>query len=83
MERVQEMGETVETVLGMWDGIQIHSSFHTDEKEMEYKDLLTSTRVECHMDPTISKASTGKRRTVSVCVTSENTVRGPLRALVI
>ncbi len=37
------MGETVETVLGLWDGIQMHSSFHTDVKEVEYKDLLTST----------------------------------------
>ena len=70
----------------------MHSSFHTDVKELEYKDLLTSTftladhesdmknwgtkdgypqcvfwghsyrylidRVECHMDPTINKAST-------------------------
>ena len=43
MERVQEMGETTETVLGMWDGIQVHSSFHTDVKELEYKDLLTNT----------------------------------------
>ncbi len=45
MERVQEMGDTVtvETVLGLWDGIQVHSSFHTDVKEMEYKDLLTNT----------------------------------------
>ena len=37
------MGETTETVLGMWDGIQVHSSFHTDVKELEYKDLLTRT----------------------------------------
>ena len=36
------MGETVETVLGMWDGILVHSSFHTDVKELEYKDLLTN-----------------------------------------
>jgi hypothetical protein len=42
-ERVQEMGETVETVLGFRDGVQVHSSFHTDVKELEYKDLLTST----------------------------------------
>ncbi len=43
MEAGQEMGETVETVLGMWDGIQVYSSFHTDVKELEYKDFLTST----------------------------------------
>ena len=38
----------VETVLGMRDGIivQVHSSFHTVEKELEYKDLLTSTFTE-------------------------------------
>ena len=41
VERVQEMGETVETVVG-W-GIQVSSSFHTDVKELEYQDLLTST----------------------------------------
>ncbi len=29
VERVQEMGETVETVLGLWYGIQVHSVFHT------------------------------------------------------
>jgi hypothetical protein len=34
-ERVQEMGETVETVLGFLDGIQVHSSFHIDVKELE------------------------------------------------
>ena len=43
MERVQEMGETVENVLGMPNRIQVQSSFHTDVKELEYKDLLTST----------------------------------------
>ena len=43
-ERVQEMGEMVETVLGMRDGIQVHSSFHTHVKELEYKDLLTRTQ---------------------------------------
>ena len=32
-----------ETVLGIRDGIQVYSSFHTDEKELEYKDLLTNT----------------------------------------
>ena len=36
-------------------------------------------RVECHMDPTINKASTGKERTVRACAVSENTARGPLR----
>ncbi len=41
VERVQEMGEPVETVVG-W-GIQVPSSFHTDVKELEYQDLLTST----------------------------------------
>ena len=35
-ERVQDMGELVETVLGMRDGIQVHTSFHTDVKELEY-----------------------------------------------
>ncbi len=43
VERVKEMGSTAENVLGMRDGIQVHSSFHTDVKEMEYKDLLTNT----------------------------------------
>ena len=43
VERGQEMGENVEIVLGIRDGIQVHSSFHTDVKELEYKDLLTST----------------------------------------
>jgi hypothetical protein len=113
VERVQEMGETVETVLGLRDGIQVHSSFHTDVKELEYKDLLTSTftladhesgmknwgtkdgypqcvfwghsyrylidRVECHMDPTINKASTGNERMVRPCSVSVNTALGPLR----
>jgi hypothetical protein len=32
VETVQEMAETVETVQGLWDGIQVHSSFHTDVK---------------------------------------------------
>jgi hypothetical protein len=41
VESVQEMG-TVETVMGIRNGIQVHSSFHTDVKEMEYKDLLTN-----------------------------------------
>jgi hypothetical protein len=27
------MGETVETVLGWWNRIQVYSSFHTDVKE--------------------------------------------------
>jgi len=43
VERVQEMGETVETVLRLRDGIPVHCSFHTDLKVLEYKDLLTST----------------------------------------
>jgi hypothetical protein len=42
VERVQEMEEMVETVLGMWDGIQVHCFFHTVENDLEYKDLLTS-----------------------------------------
>ncbi len=44
MESVQEMGETTEDkdVLGIRNGIQVYSSFHTDVKEMEYKDLLTN-----------------------------------------
>ena len=28
---------------GIRDGIQTHSSFHTDVKDLEYKDLLTNT----------------------------------------
>ena len=43
MQGVKEMGETEETVLGIRDGIQVYSSFHTDLKEREYKDLLTNT----------------------------------------
>jgi hypothetical protein len=43
VERIHEMGEMVETVLGMWDGIQVHSSIHTVEKELEYEDLPTNT----------------------------------------
>ena len=44
MERGQEMGENVEIVLGIRDGIQVRSSFHTNVKDLEnYKDLLTST----------------------------------------
>jgi hypothetical protein len=35
--------ETVENILGLRDGIQVHSSFHTDVKELKYQDLLTST----------------------------------------
>jgi hypothetical protein len=38
VESVQEMGETEETVLGIRDGIQVYSSFHTDVKELEYKE---------------------------------------------
>ena len=120
VERVEEMEETVETVQGLRDGIQVHSSFHTDVKDLEYKDLLTSTltlegheklgvkrwlssspqcvfcghsyrysidRVECHMDPTINKESSGptinkessgKKRTVRSCAVSVHTTRGPL-----
>ena len=42
VERVQEMGKTVENVLGIRDGIQVDCSFHTGVKEMEYKDLPPS-----------------------------------------
>ena len=35
--------------------------------------------VECHMDPTITKASTGKVRLVSACAESQSTSRGPNR----
>ena len=46
------MGENVEIVLGIRDGIQVHSSFHTDVKELEYKDLLTNafTQADHEMD---------------------------------
>ena len=40
----KDMEETVETVQGLRDGIQVHSSFHTHVKELEYKDLLTRTQ---------------------------------------
>jgi hypothetical protein len=43
VESVQEMGETTKTVLGIRDEIQVHSSFHVDVKELEYKELLTNT----------------------------------------
>ena len=33
MERVQKMGQTVESVLGWRNRIQVYSSFHTDVKE--------------------------------------------------
>ena len=35
--------------------------------------------VECHMDPTITKASTGKERLVSACAESQSTSRDPNR----
>ena len=35
--------------------------------------------VECHMDPTITKASTGKERLVAACAESQSTSRGPNR----
>ncbi len=35
--------------------------------------------VECHMDPTITKASTGKERFVAACAESQSTSRGPNR----
>ena len=37
------MGEMVENVQEMGDGIQVHPSFHTDVKELEYKDLMMRT----------------------------------------
>jgi hypothetical protein len=40
------MVETVEIVLGMWDGIEVYSFFHSDVKTLEYKDLLTNTFTE-------------------------------------
>ena len=33
---------------GMGDGIQVQSSFHTDVKDLEYKDLLTRTFTQVH-----------------------------------
>jgi len=35
--------------------------------------------VECHMDPNISKATTGKERVVAACAESQSTSRGPNR----
>ena len=35
--------------------------------------------VECHMDPTITKASTGKERLVAACAESQSTSRDPNR----
>jgi hypothetical protein len=35
--------------------------------------------VECHMDPNISKATTDKKRVVTVCAESQSTSRGPNR----
>jgi hypothetical protein len=35
--------------------------------------------VECHMDPTITKASTVNERHVSACAESQSTSRGPNR----
>jgi hypothetical protein len=35
--------------------------------------------VECHMDPNISKATTGKERVVAACADSQSTSRGPNR----
>ena len=39
----------------------------------EYRYRYSLDRVECHIDPTINKASTGKERTVRPCSTSTNT----------
>ncbi len=36
----------MEIVLGMWDGIEVYSFFHSDVKTLEYKDLLTNTFTE-------------------------------------
>ncbi len=113
-ESVKEMAEVLETEPEMGNGMQVHSSFHTDVNELEYKDLLTSTftqadhergiktgkskdsypqcvfcthryrysveAVECHMDPTINKSSTGKERIVRACAASQSTALGPRRA---
>ncbi len=35
--------------------------------------------VECHMDPTITKVSTGNERLVTACAESQSTSRGPNR----
>jgi hypothetical protein len=35
--------------------------------------------VECHMDPNISKATTGNERVVAACAESQSTSRGPKR----
>jgi hypothetical protein len=37
------MGDMVDNVQEMGDRIQVHSYFHTDVKEMEYKHLMMST----------------------------------------
>jgi len=37
------MGEMVENVQEIGDGIQVHSSCHADVKELEYKVLMMST----------------------------------------
>ncbi len=38
-----------------------------------------AANVECHMDPNISKATTGKERVVAACAESQSTSRGPNR----
>ena len=40
---------------------------------------LGEVYVECHMDPNISKGTTGKERVVAACAESQSTSRGPNR----
>jgi hypothetical protein len=40
---------------------------------------LGASYVECHMDPNISKATTGKERVVAACAESQSTSRVPNR----
>ena len=37
------MGEMVENIQKMGDGMQVHPLFRTDEKKLEYKDLMMNT----------------------------------------
>ncbi len=69
------------------------ADFYRPVEELEYTDLLRSTftgvhgsseehlqgEVECHMDPTITKASTGNERLVAACAESQSTSRDPNR----
>ncbi len=59
------------------------ADFYRPVEELEYTDLLRITfrwgKGECHMDPTITKASTGNERLVASCAESQSTSRGPNR----